>query len=194
MTDDENLLTPATRRADAVKNRALLLETAKRLFEEQGVETVSMTAIADAAGVGKGTLYRHFENKIELIHALLDHRQRDLQARTFEKLASRTIPATEKLRWFLTEVIRFVSCLDVLRYLPEDLVLTLRHPAHFWWRQTISGLLCQIRPTGDIEYLTDMLYVLVDVRPVAYLIRDRGYTTERIINSTLDVLDKLLAS
>ncbi|MEL6216458.1 MAG: helix-turn-helix domain-containing protein, partial [Pseudomonadota bacterium] len=66
-------------RADARRNRKLLLETAQALFEANGVDAVSMTAIADAADVGKGTLYRHFPNKAALCNALLDEDMHALQ-------------------------------------------------------------------------------------------------------------------
>jgi AcrR family transcriptional regulator len=104
MNNDLILPDPQPSRADAVKNRALLLETAQALFEEQGVDAVSMTAIADTAGVGKGTLYRHFKNKQELCNALLDEDMRSLQDRTLRRLGGGG-DACEDLRWFLDQVI-----------------------------------------------------------------------------------------
>src|SRR5262245_32542619 len=100
MNDNLLINEPQPSRADALKNRALLLETAHRLFAEQGVENVSMTAIADAAGVGKGTLYRHFENKADLCHALLDQETRDLQERSLRRLQNMGDPLDD-LAWFL---------------------------------------------------------------------------------------------
>src|SRR5690606_37833343 len=58
-------------RRDARENRQRLLAAAKRLFAAQGVDATSMHEIARTAGVGQGTLYRHFADKAELCHALL---------------------------------------------------------------------------------------------------------------------------
>ncbi len=55
-------------RADAQRNRARLLECAVRAFSEQGPE-VTLDAIAREAGVGIGTLYRHFPTREALIEA-----------------------------------------------------------------------------------------------------------------------------
>src|SRR5688500_17060755 len=99
---------PNPNRSDALKNRALLLETAHRLFMEQGVDNVSMSAVAEAAGVGKGTLYRHFTNKTELCIALLDENQRALQERSFAILREESDPQVA-LHWFIGEVAAYVD-------------------------------------------------------------------------------------
>jgi AcrR family transcriptional regulator len=57
-------------RSDAVKNRERLLIAAGQVFEEKGLEA-SVTEVAQAAGVGMGTLYRHFASKEALIEALV---------------------------------------------------------------------------------------------------------------------------
>jgi AcrR family transcriptional regulator len=56
-------------RADARRNYARLLEAARKVFTEQG-GGASMEAIAKAAGVGVGTLYRHFPKRIDVVEAL----------------------------------------------------------------------------------------------------------------------------
>lgn len=70
---------PPRERADAARNRAAVLDAAAKLFREHGVENVSMDAVAAAAGVGKGTLFRRFGDKAGLAVALLDERERELQ-------------------------------------------------------------------------------------------------------------------
>ncbi|WP_242891586.1 TetR/AcrR family transcriptional regulator [Actinomadura litoris] len=70
---------PPRERADAARNRAKVLAAAADLFARQGVESVSMDAVAAAAGVGKGTLFRRFGDKAGLAAALLDERERELQ-------------------------------------------------------------------------------------------------------------------
>jgi len=57
-------------RRDAAANRERILDTAQRLFADQGLET-SMDEVARAAGVGAGTLYRRFPTKELLVDAIL---------------------------------------------------------------------------------------------------------------------------
>src|SRR5689334_2491592 len=60
-------------RRDAVRNRELLLAAARAVFGERGVDA-SLEEIARQAGVGIGTLYRHFPSRQALIDALLEER------------------------------------------------------------------------------------------------------------------------
>jgi AcrR family transcriptional regulator len=57
-------------RADAVRSRKQLLDAAAELFAERGAD-VSVAEIADRAGVGKGTVFRHFASKEDLIAAIV---------------------------------------------------------------------------------------------------------------------------
>jgi AcrR family transcriptional regulator len=63
---------PATRK-DAMRNRALLVAAAREVFNEQGVEA-RLDEIARRAGVGTGTLYRHFPTREALVEAILAER------------------------------------------------------------------------------------------------------------------------
>jgi AcrR family transcriptional regulator len=73
-------------RRDAERNRARLLEAARVLFAERGLN-VTMDDIAAAAGVGVGTAYRRFGSRDHLIAALFDDRLRDYLALAEEALA-----------------------------------------------------------------------------------------------------------
>lgn len=66
-------------RADAARNRERVLCAAQRLFSERGAGCVSMDEIADAAGVGKGTLFRRFGSRAALARAVLDEQERGFQ-------------------------------------------------------------------------------------------------------------------
>ncbi|MBO3733159.1 SbtR family transcriptional regulator [Glycomyces niveus] len=65
--------TQRAERSDSQRNRQNVLETADRLFAERGA-AVSLNEIAVAAGVGAGTVYRHFPTKDALLATVLDQR------------------------------------------------------------------------------------------------------------------------
>lgn len=66
-------------RADALRNRARVLEAAESLFASEGI-SVPVDVIAEKAGVGVGTLYRHFPTKEKLFEAILIDRIADIAA------------------------------------------------------------------------------------------------------------------
>jgi AcrR family transcriptional regulator len=66
-------------RADALRNRARVLEAAESVFAAEGI-SVPVDLIAEKAGVGVGTLYRHFPTKEKLFEAILIARIVDIAA------------------------------------------------------------------------------------------------------------------
>lgn len=67
-----NVDSPRRQRADAKRNVTALLEAAKAVFASSGVEAPAKE-ITDHAGLGVGTLYRHFPRRSDLIVAVLQH-------------------------------------------------------------------------------------------------------------------------
>jgi AcrR family transcriptional regulator len=64
-------------RADAARNRARVLEVAYEVFAEDGL-SVPIDEIARRAGVGAGTVYRHFPSKEDLYRAVVAERIREI--------------------------------------------------------------------------------------------------------------------
>jgi AcrR family transcriptional regulator len=106
--DQKTLNKKATRkpRADALRNRDLLLEAAKSVFSAGGPEA-SLEAVARTAGVGIGTLYRHFPTREALFEAVYRHEVQQL-ADLAERLKKETRPI-EALRQWMRSIVKFVA-------------------------------------------------------------------------------------
>jgi len=192
---DDFLIYPANRppRADAVRNREKLLTTARELFDAQGAEAVTMSSVAEKAGVGKGTLYRHFRDKADLCHALLDDAMRRFQEQTLSRIGAGDEPLVT-LRWFLAEGARYVVAhRDLLLEIAGTPGEMMQHPAHSWWHQTLLALLTRARLDGDRDYMADALYMLLDVRVIHFQQEVRGYSLERVIAGLHMMLDGFAA-
>jgi AcrR family transcriptional regulator len=72
---------PHAERADAARNRRLLLATARDMLAEQGADKLTMDGLAERAGLGKGTVFRRFGTRAGIFAALLDDDERDFQER-----------------------------------------------------------------------------------------------------------------
>src|SRR5271154_3902818 len=86
-------------RADAERNRERILEVAKEAFARDGA-SASLDDIAKQAGVGPGTLYRHFPTREELLRTVYRSELEKLAAA--EQKFAQTMPPIEALRaWLL---------------------------------------------------------------------------------------------
>jgi len=95
-------------RVDAARNRERILEVATRaLTAADGSTPVSLEAIARDAGVGIGTLYRHFPQRSDLVIAVLE-REIDACAAAGPALAAEHEPGVALARW-LDRLVEFVG-------------------------------------------------------------------------------------
>ncbi|MGB7267427.1 MAG: TetR/AcrR family transcriptional regulator [Terracidiphilus sp.] len=99
---------PPTRkpRADAQRNRERILDVAKEIFTRDGA-AASLDEIARHAGIGPGTLYRHFPNRDALIEAVYRNEVEKLAAA--EKRFAAEMPPLEALRAWMLLFIDHVS-------------------------------------------------------------------------------------
>lgn len=98
--------TPRKPRADAVRNRERVLEAAKAVFSEGGAEA-GLEAVARRAGVGIGTLYRHFPTR-EALYEAVYRREVEHLAGLAQNFAA-SYPPLDALRRFIQALLDLVA-------------------------------------------------------------------------------------
>lgn len=138
-------------RADARRNYDLLVSVARAAFAEHGVDA-SLRDIARQAGVGIGTLYRHFPTREALVEALLSERFDDLRARADSLLTSAS-PGTALFDWLRQLAVGSTT----YRGLPESVLGALRddesrlHASCAAMRAAGGRLLDRAQQAGDVR-------------------------------------------
>lgn len=171
-------------RADAARNRLKILAAAEALFLEQGTDNVSMDAVAEAAGVGKGTLYRRFGDRSGLALAILDEREREFQESLIrgEPPVGPGAPPIDRLIAFGEGVMAMLAD-------NGDLLLAAQSgrpgarfmgPVYATYRLHVRGLLRDIDPELDDEYLADVLLSALSAEMVNYWRGIAGLDDERM--------------
>jgi AcrR family transcriptional regulator len=98
---DQAVVTGRKPRADAARNRERVLEAAKVVFSTGGPDA-SLEAVARRAGVGIGTLYRHFPTREALFEAV--YREVEQLSELAEQLKNETSPVEALRRWLRSNV------------------------------------------------------------------------------------------
>jgi AcrR family transcriptional regulator len=93
-------------RTDAVRNRERVLEAAKAVFSAGGPEA-SLETVARTAGVGIGTLYRHFPTREALFEAV--YRREVQQLADLAELLKQEADPVDALRQWMRSIVRFVA-------------------------------------------------------------------------------------
>jgi len=157
-------------RADAERNRERILEAAKEAFSRDGANA-SLDDIAKQAGVGPGTLYRHFPAREELLQSVYRTELEKLAAA--EQKFAQTMPPLEALRaWLLL----FVDAIAAKQLIAPALNTLLGDPKKVFessyakMHEAIRALVKRGVESGDIRKEVDpgdLLHALVGVANLA---------------------------
>ena len=131
-------------RADAQRNSAHLLNMARTVIDEQGANA-SLRGIARRAGVGLGTLYRHFPTREDLLEALLRASFDTLTAKA-DELERSERPGDALVTWFHDIV--------YLAHSPRGLVSTMAAASQ------MRNRLCTLRASPCGQQERDCFYAL----------------------------------
>lgn len=169
-------------RGDAARNRALLLEAARRLIAERGADAVTMDDIAAAAGVGKGTVFRRFGSRAGLMMVLLDEDERSSQQAFLfgPPPLGPDAPPLDRLVAFGRERLCFVHRHHALLSAANRDPQTRYSAAAMVQRTHVRMLLASAGTTGDLDVQTDALLALLDVDYVEHQLAARGQTLETL--------------
>lgn len=174
---------PRPERADARRNRLKVLEAAERLFAEQGVQNVSVDAIAAAAGVGKGTVFRRFGDRAGLAVALLDEREQELQAKILSgpPPLGPGAPAGDRLTAFFDAYLELLDRNVELFMDSENASAGARYRigSYRLWHRHIAMLLEECRPELDAAYTSHALLAPL-AADLHHALRDEGFDLERL--------------
>jgi AcrR family transcriptional regulator len=173
-------------RADAERNRARLLETAKAAFAEKG-SAASLDEIARTAGVGAGTLYRHFPTRDALVAAVYRNETEQLVAAA-DRLAETHPPVTALREWLLLFVDYIATKHGMYQLLSSIAGGTseLYSASTAQMKQAMAKLVDRAVASGDIRLDHDPLDLLRALAGVANI--GLGPDGERAAKRLVDIL------
>jgi AcrR family transcriptional regulator len=173
-------------RVDAERNRQRLLEAAKAVFAEKAA-SAGLEEIARAAGVGIGTLYRHFSTRDALIEAVYRHQVEQL-ALAATQLSAKHSPITALREWLLV----FVDYLDAKYGMAAVLNLLVSGTSALYaesgtpMKQAIAKLTDAAVASGDIRMDMEPLDLLRALGGV--MNRESGPDSKRAARRLVDIL------
>jgi polyketide synthase 12 len=167
---------PRAERADAARNRRLLLASARELLAEQGSDRLTMDGLAERAGLGKGTVFRRFGTRAGIFHALLDDDERTFQEQVLSgppPLGPGAAPLDRLIAYGQARIDFLISHRDLARAAldgRESVPAGAQTPMS---RIHIRSLLAELRLTGaDLDVLATQLTAALDGPLLLYLSSD----------------------
>src|ERR1700754_4047372 len=156
-------------RGDAARNQGLLLDAARRLIAERGADAVSMDAIAAAADVGKGTVFRRLGGGAGLMMVLPDEDERASQEAFLfgPPPLGPDAPPLDRLLAFGRDRLRFAHAhhelLSAANRDPHTRHGSTINAPYMVLRMHVRMLLASAGTTGNLDAQADALLALLDV-------------------------------
>ena len=172
MTMTRKPSTPARKpRTDALRNRDRILEVAKDAFTRQGANA-SLDEIAKQAGVGAGTLYRHFPTRDDLIESVY-HKEVEKLAAAAPRFAE-TLPPLEALRAWMLLLVEYIAAKHIIAPALNTIAggaSRLHEGSRSTIHAAIDGLVKRAKKSGDLRRdldASDLLRALIGVSHVGF--------------------------
>lgn len=164
-------------RADAARNRAAILDAARRLVAQRGIAQITMAELAREAGVAKGTVFHRFGDRPGVAAALVDEAERELQDAVLRgpPPLGPGAPAAQRLDAFLDALLTLTDehrelLLEIDHATPAG---RYRTGAYAAWAQHVT-LLERELGAADPELAAHVVLAPVAADLVHYLRVDRG--------------------
>jgi AcrR family transcriptional regulator len=180
-------------RADAARNRRLVLDAAARLFA-QDPSHVTMEAVAAAAGVGKGTVFRRFGDRAGLARAVISEVEAALQERMIRGPAplGPGAPAHERLLAFGRAYLEFLDGHAQLMLAAEGHTgIWLASAPYALYRTHVALLLEQSGCGEHAPYLADIVMAPLAAPAFTYHRKVRGLSLQEQIEAFEDLVNRL---
>jgi|SRR5690242_18917609 AcrR family transcriptional regulator len=174
------------------RTRASLLDSARHILEADGFETLTMTAVAEHAGVTRRTAYLHFPSRAALISALFDHiaGTEHLQD-SLDRVWAAPDAVSALSEWaghlarYHTRLLAVDRAVERVRHTDSDAaahrdrvaaakLASCRRLARWLHRDG------QLAAPWTVQSASDMLYALISSDMIEALISDRQWSTRRL--------------
>jgi len=168
-------------RSDAAHNRSALLDAARCLVEREGATAVTVDAIAERAGVGKGTVFRRFGSRAGLMGALVNQIETDWQEQVIrgEPPLGPGAPPLERLLAVghsrIDQHLRLAELLESAGGSGGR-----NYASYSFVAMHVRYLLTELGVSGDLPLLATALLAPLEVPILLQQIQDEGMTVERI--------------
>jgi AcrR family transcriptional regulator len=183
---------PQPERRDAARNREALLVAAAQLIEHCGIHAVTMDAVAQAAGVGKGTVFRRFESREGLMGALLNHSETAWQASVMSgpPPLGPGAPALDRLLAFgRSRLETTIQHADLIR--AAGRASTRSFAAYSFAIMHVRYLLGELGVTGDLPLLAVALMAPLEAPILDQQVRIEGLDVDRVYRGWVDLAARI---
>lgn len=180
-------------RADAARNRERVLAAAEQLFASTDARDVTMEDIAQAARVGRATLYRRFPTPAAVALALLDEHERRLQQAILrgEPPLGPGAPQAERLAAFYAAMVDLLERHLHLALGAETGSARFSTGAYGFWRLHVRTLLADTK-SDQLDATVDLLLAPLAPELYQYQRYERGIDQEQITAALTSLARKIL--
>ncbi|KRF17792.1 TetR family transcriptional regulator [Nocardioides sp. Soil797] len=185
---------PAPERRDAARNRDAVLHAALRLVGERGVCGTTMDDVAEAAGVGKATVFRRYESRAGLMGAVLNHAEAEWQGAVMggpPPLGPGAPPLERLLAFGRSRMELTLAHAELIA--AAGGAQARNYAAYSFIAMHVRHLLTELRVSGDLPLLASALLAPLEVVVLRQQVEVEHLAVDRIAAAWEDVVRRVVA-